>query len=437
MNRVRLSVWILPFVLLFALVSVSACSDDAPQGRYEQHDYIKVVFLRGTPYQMGRQHAELLYDALLQGRDYVENDAMLSIMLEYAKTMKLNEVARENSYPSTLEECQGLVDGLGDAWSMDECLILNYGDVVVERLKQSGLGCSQFVATGPATADGELLHGRNLDWWKVDYIEQNPIIFVREPDGGIPWMAVGFPANMSPYTGMNLDGIAVSSNEVSSPLETEVKDSGRSHVQMVREILRSCSSLQEAEAFLQDQDHCSAETLVVSDGVEQKAAAFEMTAYSFAARRLNDDRVLWATNHFTDPSMLDAQEPQAPGTSSWNRYARLEQLLMPNPTRDATGASDVTYGELDPAAGVEILRDTYNVYTHLWEDPLDLDGAAIGSNGAMQSVVMQPGLGLMWVALGEFPSTVRKFVGFSLPGLLGDSDAVQPDPASFPALDAQ
>lgn len=41
-------------------------------------------------------------------------------------------------------------------------------------------------------------------------------------------VAVGFPANMSPYTGMNAAGIAVASNEVSSPLDSELAIEDRS-----------------------------------------------------------------------------------------------------------------------------------------------------------------------------------------------------------------
>jgi hypothetical protein len=405
------------------------CSgDEGPSGRAEQRDHIKVVWLEGTPYEMGQQHAALLHDELIAGREYVEDDVMFSTMLEYARTLQLDQTALEHSYESTLEECRGLADGLDGEWTVEECLILNYGDVVVEILKMDGLGCSQFVGSDAATESGALIHGRNLDWWQVEIIEQYPVVFVRKPADGIPWVAVGFPANMSPYTGMNLAGIAVGSNEVNAPLESEIERAGRSHVQMVREILRSASTLEEAEAFLRAQDHAPAETLVVSDGPQRKAAAFEMTAHSFQARYLSEDGVMWATNHFVHPDMEATQAPQQPGTSSWNRYERLRQLLSP-------GEPESHYGSLTVEDAVSILRDTYNPYTQEVEDPLSLDGRALGSNGAMQSVVFLPEQGLMWVAIGLFPSTVRQFVGFSVPALCGEPDPPVPEPAFFEALD--
>ncbi|MFH2005430.1 MAG: C45 family peptidase [bacterium] len=432
LEPIRVTRVILSHLLLLAtLFPSAACSeDDPPSGEVRQQGHIKVVWLRGTPYEMGLQHAELLHDELVAGRAFVDDDFMFSTMLGYADNLGLDVTAAEHSYESTLEECRGLADGMDGVWTLEECLVLNYGDVVVEILKMDGLGCSQFVANGSATTDGELIHGRNLDWWEVEFIEQNPVIFVREPAAGIPWVSVGFPANMSPYTGMNLMGIAVASNEISAPLETELKREGRSHVQMVREILRSTTSFEEAEAFLRAQDHAPAETLVVSDGPGGKAAAFEMTAYSFQVRTLSGDGLVYATNHFVHPDMEATQEPEPEGTSSWNRFERLRQLLEP-------GEAESLYGSLDVPGAISILRDSYNPSTQEWVDPFLIDGGdTLANNGAMQSVVFVPARGLMYVAVGEFPVTVLQFVGFSVDDLTGQPNATPPNPASYPALSA-
>ena len=416
---------------LMALTAGAGCPEDAPgpTGALEQRGHIKVVWLRGSPYEMGLQHAELLHDQLIEGRQYVEDDVMFSTMLNYAQLKGLDVVAEDSSYQATVDECQGLSDGTRGQWTLRECLLLNYGDVLTDVLAMDGIGCSQFVARGAATADGELIHGRNLDWSEIDFIAQNPVIFVREPEDGIPWVAVGFPANMSPYTGMNLAGIAVSSNEVSSPLDSELAREGRSHVQMVREILRTCATFEEAEAFLAAQEHASAETLVVSDGVGGKAAAFEMTALHQEARMLDATGLVYATNHFIHPDMQATQEPEPECTSSWNRFERLRQLLEPN-------EPDTLYGTLDTPGAISILRDTYNPCTDEWNDPTLIKGGnALANNGAMQSVVLLPGRGLMYVAVGTFPVTIREYVGFDINYLTGQAGATQPNPATYPALE--
>ncbi len=418
------------FVAILLCSSSAACSDadTGPKGDAEPRDHIKVVWLRGTPYEMGLQHADLLYDELLVGREFIDDDIMFSTMLDVAGTLHLDEVAEEYSYEATLQECQGMVDGLDGAWTLQECLILNYGDIIADVLKLEGLGCSQFVASGAATQTGDLIHGRNLDWWVVEFIEQNPVIFVREPDDGIPWVAVGFPANMSPYTGMNAAGIAVASNEVGSPLDSEIAREGRSHVQMVREILRTSSTLEEAAAFLEAQEHASVETLVVSDGPGGKAAAFEMTAHHMATRTLSPDGVLLATNHFQHPDMEATQEPEPECTSTWNRYERLTQLVEPD-------GAETMYGTLDVEGAIAILRDTYDPCLQEYLDPGLADGGAtLANNGAMQSVVFIPARGLIYVAVGKFPATILEFQGYDIHELLAGPGYAYPTPASFPAL---
>jgi hypothetical protein len=417
------------FVPLFA--SFASCSEkkDSP-GWVEQREHIKVVRLKGTPYEMGRQHAELLYDELVEGRQFIDEDVLFSVMLVMAEQEGLIEVAHQNSYQSVIDECQGLVDGMDGVWTMDECLTLNYGDVVVEFLSQR-LGCSQFVAAGPATAGGELIHGRNLDWWQIYYLEQNPVVFIREPDDGIPWVSVGFPANLSPYTGLNAASIAVASNEVTAPLDTEVRREGRSHVQMVREILRETATLEEAEAYIQAQEHASATILVVSDGVQGSAAVFELTAFHMGISRLSPDGIVYVANHFVHPDMLPYHEDVTAGKSTWNRHERLRQLLEP-------GEPDSLYGLMDTPGAISILRDTYNPHTGETLPPTQIDdGATLANNGAMQSVVFLPRLGVMYVAVGEFPATIRKYIGFNIHELLREPDATLPDPPDYPALDVQ
>jgi len=53
-----------------------------------------------------------------------------------------------------------------------------------------------------------------MDWNQIDYIVQNPTVFVRQPTGGVAHVTIGFPGNISPYQGMNAAGITVATNRV-------------------------------------------------------------------------------------------------------------------------------------------------------------------------------------------------------------------------------
>jgi hypothetical protein len=357
---------------------------------------------------------------------YIHSESIeLGLLMGLAKDGGYVPEAYANSYPDVIDECRGLIDELG-TWSLDECLIMSYADIIVEFVTNENHlnGCSQFAAIAPATAGTQLIHGRNLDWGNMTFVEQHPVVFVRSPQGKIPYVAVGFPGNVTPYTGMNAAGIAIASNE-NDALSDRMRG-GRSHVQMLRQILQDAHSLDEAESFLRAQVHSSAETLVISDGTHNQAGVFEMTAHHLGVRRLSPDGIVYATNHFVDPDMAELDLPEPEGGSTLNRFERLRELLEP-------GLPDSHYGTLDVPGAIAILRDSYNPFTHetLPQDLPD-DGNTIVNNANLQSVVFIPGQGVMYVALGTLPAAMHTFVGFSVHELLGEDDAAAVDPAQYP-----
>lgn len=415
-------------VVLWGLLlsGTNGCGDDyvIPNGSRETQRGIRFVRLHGTPYEMGYQHGTLLYDELQEGAAFIES-SILWVMMEWAADWGFVEQAWQYSYPDVIEECQGLSDAVDGGISMEQCLVLAYGDVVIEYLEGGHpLGCSQFAAAGAATRDGRLIHGRNLDWDAFSFIEENPVVFYREPEGKIPHLSLGFPGNVAPFSGMNSAGISVASNETDA--QADVDREGRGHVQMVRQILQEAETLEDAEAFLRAQDHTTAEILVVSDGPTGRAAVFEMTASHLGVRMINADEIVYATNHFVHPDMADKGPQAEPGDSTWNRYERLGQLLEPDGT-------DTLYGDLDIAGAISILRDTYNVHTGETHPPdlLD-DGGSIANNGSLQSVVFVPNAGLMYVGVGPVPAVTNVFVGFSIEQAQGGLASPPPTPETYP-----
>jgi hypothetical protein len=279
----------------------------------------------------------------------------------------------------------------------------------------SGPGCDQIFATGAATRDGRLLHARMLDWYQNAFILAHPTLFVKEPDGGMAHVIVGFPANLSPYSGMNAAGLSFASNEI-DPHEHRVHGlSGRSHVQMMSRLLTQAGSLDDAEAFVDGEDHISSELIGVADGNSNEAGVFEMSPEGLATRTLDDD-LLYATNHFNAPTMTALDLDPTP-ESSQRRFDRLSQLLP----RDVAGSS---YGALDGPKLTAVLRDRIDPWT-LNESPLGIfdNGASLATNGALYAIVFSPSTQELWVASGAVPVPSQTFVGFSLKKLLSERDA--------------
>lgn len=382
-----------------------------------------VVWLAGTPYEMGVQHGELLHDTIAEAVKFIEADLTLAAIPMIAKDMGLIDLAEANSYPDILDECRGLVDAAGDTgFTMDYCLVLNFGDVLLEMISHgipdadSGPGCSSVIANGEATGDGRLLHARNLDWggMNIAIIHQHPVIFVRQPADAIPHMYVGFPLNLSPYTGMNVAGISIGSHEIEPAGPAEQSSTGRSHVQMLAQILKQADSLDAVRTFIHDEEHMSAELFSVSDGDSGTGAMFGMTASAIGERQ-PEEGLIYATNHFLHPDMQEKDSPSSNG--SLNRVIRLQQLVD-------KGGEQTYWGTLDETALAMIMRDPIDPSVGVAETEESLaaknwdNDGSLGANGPMHFVIFDPARRLFYVNAGTIPLHKQPYTCFSLEELL-------------------
>ena len=412
------------------LLSAVACTDEEElEARRETRGAYTVVWLHGTPYEMGRQHARLLSKELVAAIKAINDDLMLKAMFALSRQLGLEKLARKQSYPDLLEECRGMADEAKEiGWTEEHCLVLNFGDMVAEFIRYGKPktaditpACSQVVASGKATADGRLYHARILDWDRIDFILDNPVIFVRRPTGRIPHVVIGFPGNLSPYQGMNSEGLSIASNEI-NPKDNTVNDTtGRSHVQLLGELLGRARSLDEARAMVRKTNHMTLEVFVVADGDAGQGEVLEMAPVAVGVRKMKNG-VVQATNHFlaTSTATLD-RDPV--GESSGLRYERLQQLVEP-------GNSGTLHGKLDPATLIKIMRDRLNPRTGK-ESPAGTfdDGLSLATNGALYQVVFDPAARKFWVAAGKAPVPAQPFSGFSLDELLGKDGQA---PATIP-----
>jgi hypothetical protein len=417
--------------LLAALV-LSACSEDQPkyytEASLEVVQGINVLRLVGTPFEMGLQHGELMADKLAEGVAWVENDPYGIAFLSLARSYGLLDDAMQYSYRDVYDECDGMTEAARragvDGW-MDICVGLAYADVALAFIQQELPGCTQFVATGAATPDGRLLHGRTMDWGDIQYLFDHPTIIVRRPDGEIPSVSIGFPGCVAPYNGINAAGIAIAMNHNTAKDDSERRRGGHAHTQMAHQILSTCSSLDEVIAFFEDQTHCHAQGFTVSDGHNQRAGAFEITANHMGIREPDENGLVFMTNHFIHPDMADLHVPVTEEDSSFRRLRRLEQLLNPDGT-------DSIYGQVDAAGAVSVLRDTTDPITGETYPPDLFDGGrTIANNAAVWSMVFVPEDNIFYTAMGKAPVPPRTFVGFDIAELLKGPGAKPPDPPHY------
>lgn len=393
----------------------------------EDRGIIKVVWLQGTPYEMGYQHGEYLHDEIASlGSD------ILGALRFAGRGLALGRLAARRSYPEIVEECQGLTAATQDiGMTLDACLVLAYGDVyqaVFGRALPDVLfwdGCSQWVASGTATKDGRLYHGSTLDndSKPIDYIMNNPVVFVRQPNQGLPHVFITYPAVVWPNWGLNVAGVTVGLDTVHAG-PGELSFQGGSNVQIMGQILKTATSFTEARQIMETQPRVHANLIMIADGKSKQAGVFEFTGKHLGVRELPDNGVLYITNHIVLEEMFDRQRFPL-SESSLARLRRFAQLMEPDGIHSYHGA-------IDPAIMARIGRDRVNPDT-LEASPFEVfdDDASPGGNGSLRQGLYDPDKLLLWVAAGQPPVPENPFVCFSLGEMLNFPNA---KPCESPAL---
>lgn len=239
------------------------------EGWLETINGYKVLHLKGTPYEMGYQHGALLKDSIRENLEYmikVRGDkplaSALGVKIKPASLIRMIIRIQEDHVPQKyFEEMKGMADASG----LEEDLI-QLGNFIPELFH-----CSGFAVMNSATKDGTLYHGRVLDYaidWKL---QEHAVVIVAEPDGGIPFVNITYAGFLGSVTGMNAQKISIG----------EMGGGGYGHwngvpmALLVREVLSSAKTLDEAIAVFKDNPRTCQYFYVVSDAKSNKAVGME------------------------------------------------------------------------------------------------------------------------------------------------------------------
>lgn len=394
----------------------------------EDHGIIRVVWQQGTPYEMGYQHGQFLHAEIAS-----LGEEVLGALRLAGRGMGLTRLAMNRSYPEVIEECRGLTDATQDVgMTFDACMVLAFGDVLQELFGNTlpnvlfWDGCSQWVATGAATIDGRLYHGSTLDNNRqpLDYIMNNPVVFVRQPNDGLPHVFITYPGVVWPNWGLNVAGMTVGLDSLHPRNADELDLDGRSDVQIMTQVLKTATSFPMARQIMESEPRGRANLIMVADGKSKTAGVFEVIGKTVRVRELQENGVLYVTNHAELSELFERQRSPL-SESSLTRFRRFAQLMEPD------GVSTL-YGQIDPAGMAQIGRDRTHPDT-LAASPLEVfdDDASPGGNGSLRQGVYDPDRLLLWVAAGQPPVPENPFVCFSLEALLDFPDATPCEPSAL------
>ena len=224
---------------------------------FGQRDGLPVLYLTGTPFEMGYANGVLTQKLIHRQEDsvvalvnHVAPYRWMQFTLEFFVTYK-NRHMTENITPDLQMEMLGIARGCPDAHpEMGPYYnrILNYHGAqdISYMLMNSPLirrGCTAFGAWGAATTESHLLCGRNFDWEADPVFDEDRIVIICEPTNGIPFISLAWAGMAGCVSGMNREGVSIIVNGAPSHLPA---DSATPTCLVAREVLEHAHNLAEA-----------------------------------------------------------------------------------------------------------------------------------------------------------------------------------------------
>lgn len=253
---------------------------EAGAGRLYQAGEHPVLVMEGTPEEMGYQHGKLLADKI---HHVIKKGYTPKALWErgYSPEYAAAQSARmEKFFPEAVrEELRGVVRGLQEAGYNDisyEEIRLGITQAEILHFPPDGPpACSNFACWGKWTTDGRLLHGRNLDWNIKGDAQDDHVVLVWRPKGGIPFMMVGWAGGLGSVSGMNSRGITMGEMTLPSP---DATFDGLPLFLQMRLTLEKSSTLEEAVGFIENCHRTSGWNFIIGDGKIPDGRALETDA---------------------------------------------------------------------------------------------------------------------------------------------------------------
>lgn len=257
------------------------------------------------------------------------------------------------------------------------------------------VGCTSFATWGENTLDGELLIGRNFDFYAGDEFAEEKIIAFVNPSKGEKFMIYTWPGFVGAVSGMNASGITVTINAGKSKIPLLAKTP---IALLTREILQYATTTQEAIDIAKSREVFVSESIMVGSAKEQKAILIEVSPKNFGVYEVENSSRLVCSNHFqSEVYTNDKRNQQAIENSHTQpRYERMTQLLQQEE-------------KINPRKAIKILRNRKGVDETLLGNGNEL---AINQLLAHHGIVFQPQKSLVWVS--SHPYQMGAFVAYDL-----------------------
>jgi len=356
---------------LALLSAAGACGQLFPNGSLCEINGYRVLTVEGSPAEMGRQHGLLLgetirrvvQDVIVEG----EGGWDLEGLLEGAMVM-------ERHLPAAIrEELRALASAAEVDYRHLVALQL-FGDV-----RRGGM-CTGFAAFGPATATGECIAGRNMDYWDYGASEYAAILVHYRPADGYRFLTCSWAGIINGWTTLNERGIVCSNNSAYGAADSL---EGLSTCFMVRKVAQFAGSVEAGIEIVRTTPRACGTNLLIAGGDPPDAAIVEYDHEQVIARRARNGWVV-ADNSFLALGRPEYDPEDPPEPSEWSRAGTLAALIREH------------YGRIDRSMNFAAAP-----------------GVPIRSMN-LHSALLFPAERIMYVSMGACPAADHPYHGFRL-----------------------
>jgi isopenicillin-N N-acyltransferase-like protein len=242
------------------------------KGRLESHDGTRVLYLEGTPEEMGAQHGALLKREI---KDLVNRIVYgVGVGSSFAKGRWFFgeiEEAQKRIHPFIDPRYLAEMDAIAMATGHEpeEIRLANFFPELFH--------CSGFALFGDATVGGKIYHGRILDYLRGMGLEQNAVVIVSKPDQGNAWVNVSYAGFIGSVTAMNEKHVSI--GEMGG--RGEGNWDGKPMAQLVREVMEKANTLDEAVAIMRKGPRTCEYFYVIADANSKTAVGIAATPTLF------------------------------------------------------------------------------------------------------------------------------------------------------------
>lgn len=365
------------------------------------------MYLEGNPYELGVAHGDLTRELnFFQEKAFVSQIKRMIPSQSVLNKLKyfiafFNRDLEDYITEEYQQEIYGVSQFASDSFNFiapKYHRMLNYhaahdiGHAVQD--KNMTTGCTSFIIRGKKTQDGNMLLGRNFDFYSGDSFAKNKIVCFVNPNKGFKYAYITWAGFMGVVSGMNEKGLSITINASKS----SIPSGARTPISLlVKEILQYASNLSEAQKIAQQRQTFVSESLLIASAEDNNGMIIEKSPEKSGIVMMKND-VLICPNHFQsnefqkdEINLLNIKE-----SSSNYRLQRMKQLLD---EKDS----------LTPAMAATVLRNRFGMNN---EDLGMGNEKNINQLICHHAVVMDPKNKKMYVSSNPF--NLGKFVCYDL-----------------------